>query len=90
MKVTGLVKLIREEKPEILGKMTDKRATILFREVLVQVGKYVKELDEGVHAVPGFGNFRVKMVEVEKKDGTKVNVKRIVLLVGNSRKEKKN
>lgn len=79
MKPIEIVEMIKLENPELLGKMPEKRAALIIKEVLAQIGKQVSAMDEGVLKVPGFGNFRVKQVE-RKKDGESetVMVKRVI------------
>lgn len=77
MKPTELVELIKEKRPNLLGKMPEKRAAALIQVALAELGKHIAEAEEGVMRVPGMGAFRSRMVEREK-DGKNVSVKRII------------
>lgn len=79
MNPTELVELIKEKRPNLLGKMPEKRAVALIRVALVELGRHIAEAEEGVVKVPPMGTFRVRMVEQEK-DGENVTVKRIIFL----------
>jgi len=75
MNVTEIVELIKQETPQMLGQMPDKRAAMVIRLGLLQLGKYLNNMEEGVVRVPGLGKFHVKQLEVEK-DGKKIKTKR--------------
>lgn len=79
MKPIEIVEMIKLENPELFGKIPERRAALIIKEVLAQIGKQVGAMDEGVLKIPGFGNFQVKQVE-RKKDGEseKVMVKRVI------------
>ena len=79
MKPTELVELIKEKRPNLLGKMPEKKAVALIRAALAELGRHIAEAEEGVVRVPPMGTFRVRMVEQEK-DGENVTVKRIIFL----------
>jgi hypothetical protein len=79
MKPTELVELIKEKRPNLLGKMPEKRAVALIRVTLAELGRHIAEAEEGVVRVPPMGTFRIRMVEREK-DGENVTVKHIVFL----------
>ena len=79
MNPTELVELIKEKRPNLLGKMPEKKAVALIREALADLGGHIAEAEEGVVRVPGLGNFRIRMVEKEQ-DGENVRVKRIIFL----------
>jgi hypothetical protein len=76
MKPIEIVERIKAEKPELLGKVPDKKAAQIIRAALLVLGKQVASMEDGVAKVPGLGNFRVKMVEREK-DGQKVKVRKV-------------
>ena len=77
MKPIEIVELIKKEDPEFLGKMPEKKAAKIIREALSQLAKQVDSVEEGVVKVPGFGNFRIRNVELEK-DGQKVKTRRVM------------
>ena len=79
MKPTELVELIKEKKPNLLGKMPEQKAVALIRVALAELGRHIAEAEEGVVKVQGMGNFRIRMVGQEK-DGENLTVKRIVFL----------
>lgn len=80
MKPIEIVELIKNENPDLLGKIPDAKAARIIRAALIQLGKQLDALDEGVVKVPGFGNFRALHVEQEK-EGKKVITKRILFRV---------
>jgi len=77
MKPIELVKLIKQENPELLAELPDKKAASLIRAFFYQLGMQINAMEEGILKVPGFGNFRIILVEKEK-DGQKITTKRIV------------
>ena len=79
MKPDELVVLIKEKRPNLLGKIPEQKAVALIRVALAELGRHIAEAEEGVVRVPGMGNFRIRMVGQEK-DGKKVSVKRIIFL----------
>ncbi len=88
MNANEVVELIKKEKPNLLGKMSEKKAAALVRNAFIQLGKHIDTTGEGVIKVPGFGNFRVNQVEREK-DGQKVTVKRVVFRVTHPKEKDK-
>lgn len=79
MKPTELLELIKEKRPNLLGKMPEKKAVALIRVALAELGRHIAEAEEDVVRVQGMGNFRSRMVEKEQ-DGKTVSVKRTVFL----------
>ena len=77
MNPNEIVELIKNENPEFLGKMPEKRAAKIIREALIQLAKHVGSVEEGMVKVPGFGNFNIKNIEREK-DGQKVKVRKVI------------
>ncbi|MBU0689903.1 MAG: hypothetical protein KJ850_03020 [Gammaproteobacteria bacterium] len=77
MKPDEIVEQIKKNKPALFEKVPEKQAVVLIRLALAQIGKQIEATNEGVVKVPGFGNFRVRVVETEK-DGEKVAVKRVL------------
>ncbi len=77
LKMADLVKALRKERPNLFGKVPEKKAAALIKAAFAQLGKHVGSMNEGVVRVPGFGNFRVRQVEREK-DGQKVTVTRTI------------
>jgi len=76
MKLGDIVKHIKNEKPELLGKLPEKRAVALLRESFAHLAKLLDEQEEVVK-VPGLGSFRTRLVEKEK-EGQKTTSKRII------------
>ncbi len=79
MNPTELVELIKEKRPNLLGKMPERKAVALVQAALAALGRQIAEVEEGVVRVAGLGNFRIRMVETEK-DGKTVSVKRTTFL----------
>jgi len=79
MTPTELVELIKEKRPNLLGKMPEQKAVALIRAALADLGRHIAEAEEGVVKVQGMGNFRIRMVEREQ-DGKNVTVKHIAFL----------
>ncbi len=77
MKMTELVAFIKTENPELLDNIPNNRAAALIRQVFSRLAKTLEEQEEGLVKVPGFGSFRIRMVETEK-DSQKSTVKRIL------------
>ena len=77
VKTTELVELIKEKRPNLLGKVPDKKAVALIQMALAELGRHIEAAEVGVVRVPGLGNFR-SLMAAQEKDGKKVNVKRII------------
>lgn len=77
MKAIEIVGIIKKEKPELLGEVTDKRAAAVIREAFVLLAKKLDDQAEGLVRVPGFGSFQVRLVNKDK-DGAQIPVKRIM------------
>ena len=77
MKAIEVVKHLKEQRPEMLGNISEKKAAALIRNAFVQIGKHIDATEEGVIKVQGFGKFRVRQVEKEKDD-KKVTIKRVI------------
>jgi nucleoid DNA-binding protein len=76
MKPIEIVELIKNENPDLLGKMTDRRAASIVRASLMQLAKQLDGMEDGVLKIAGFGKFQVRNKEKEKQ-GQMVNVKTI-------------
>lgn len=77
MKPIEIVELIKQQDPDALGKMQDKKAAAVIRKAFQELARTVRETEEGEIKLPGFGVFRIRQVEREK-DGEKEAVKRVV------------
>jgi len=77
VKVADLVARARAEKPQIFGKLNDKKVEGLVRLVIQQLGKSVEATEEGSVRVPSFGTFNVKMVDKAGAGGEKVATRRV-------------
>lgn len=77
MNASEIIKLIKEENPEILGNLSEKRLIAIIRQVFIQIAKKLEDHEEGPVRVPGLGDFKIRMIEIEK-DGKKESVRRIV------------
>lgn len=77
MRPIELVEILRQENPELLGKMPDKRAARIIRAALARLAQEIDATDEGVVKVPGFGNFRIRQI-TQDKEGKKVALKRVI------------
>lgn len=77
MTLLEIVEAAKLENPNAFGKVNDKRSIAIVRAVLNELGKQVKETEEGPVAVAKFGKFIVRRVKVQK-DG-KENVQRRVI-----------
>jgi|WetSurSiteA1Bulk_404760.scaffolds.fasta_scaffold349722_1 hypothetical protein len=79
MKPIEMVQMIKQSKPELIGKLPDKRAAAVIRASLTLLRDKIDALDEGVIKLPGFGRFAVRQV-VRKKGDEEVTVKQVVFL----------
>ncbi|GAB6140409.1 hypothetical protein JCM14076_11380 [Methylosoma difficile] len=79
MKPIEIVELIKAENPELLGKMTDKKAASIVRATLAQLKQQINEVEEGPLKVGGFGRFQVRNKEKEK-DGEMVKIKTVTFI----------
>jgi nucleoid DNA-binding protein len=84
MKPIEIVERVRQDKPAVLGNMPDKKVAGIVRQALIQLGKQINALEEGVVTIPGFGSFRVRQVEKEK-EGQKLTVRKIIFRPAQSR-----
>ena len=87
LKPTELVDLVKAKIPNALGKMPEKKAAVLIKAALAELGRHIESAEVGVVKVPGMGRFQSRMVEREK-DGKKVNVKRIVFMAAKPKSKK--
>lgn len=89
MTLLEIIQAARAEKAEAFGKVADKRAVAIVRAVLDELGKQVKDAQEGEGDVTlaGFGKFVVKKSEVEK-DGKTVSKSRVVFRPAKAKKKK--
>lgn len=80
MKPMEIVALVRKHQPDALGEVSENKSAKIIHAALVQLGKHINAMNEGVLRVPGFGQFRVRRIEREK-DGKKITVRRTVFQV---------
>lgn len=73
-----IINRIKEEKPELLGKLTDRKANQLLHFAYTQIIEKVATLDEGVVKISGFGNFRVQQLKREK-NGKTTTLRRVTI-----------
>ena len=85
MKPIEIVELIKQQNPDALGNIPDKKAAAVIRTAFQELARTVRETEEGEVKVPGFGVFRIRQVEREK-DGEQVVVKRVVFRPASERK----
>jgi hypothetical protein len=76
---TELVERMKAAKPSLLDEMPEKRAAALIHHGLVQLGKHLEGVEDGVVNVPGLGRFVVARVE-EEQDGENKTTKRVRFL----------
>jgi len=63
-----IIERLRQEKPELLGKMNDRRVINIFRQALQQLAGEIEGVSEGAVRVPGLGNFTAKQVKAKGND----------------------
>jgi nucleoid DNA-binding protein len=73
MKLRELIQKISEEKPEVLGKVPQRKALAIVREVLAEIKKEIEDTEEGKIFVPGMGTF---IILSREKEGNEI--KRII------------
>lgn len=77
MTIKELVEQVAGNNPAVLSGIPRNKAVALLRTALAQIGKTIKETEDGVVLVPGFGKFQVRQVEREV-GGKKVVRKQVV------------
>jgi len=77
MRPIELVEILRQENPDLLGNIPDKRVARIIRLALARLALEIDSSAEGVVKVPGFGNFRIRHIE-QAKDGQTVKIKRVI------------
>ena len=85
MKPIEIVELIKQQNPDALGNIPDKKAAAVIRKAFQELARTVRETEEGEVRLPGFGVFRIRQVEREK-DGEKEMVKRVVFRPASEKK----
>lgn len=76
MKAIEIVELIKQENPNTLGKMSDKKAAKVISAALRQISNQLAQASEGTVKIAALGAFAVKQVEREAS-GKKSTVKKI-------------
>lgn len=88
MKITELITKVKEANPAIIGnKAQEKMAARLLRSAFGIIGEEIEATDTGVVGIAGLGQFRVRNVERENKEG-KVETRRTVVFVKPKSKNK--
>jgi len=77
MRPIELVEILRQENPDLLGNIPDKRVARIIRLALARLALEIDAADEGVVKVLGFGNFRIRQIEQEKA-GETVKIRRVI------------
>ncbi len=72
-----LVEILRQESPEFLGKVPDKRAALIIRAALARLAQEIRTCNEGVVKVQALGNFRIRNIE-KVQDGQKAVLKNVM------------
>lgn len=76
MKVIELIEAIKNEQPDALGKVADKRAARIVRAALAEIARQIDASEEGTVKIAGLGNFRVRNVK-RGKEGEEKTVRRV-------------
>jgi len=79
MQPLELVQLVKKYKPDLLKNITDKEATVVIDEVLLEISRHLDTINEGVIKVPKLGKFIIRQVGREK-DGNTVITKKIAFI----------
>jgi len=73
MNLKELIQRVSEEKPEVLGKVSQGKALTIVKEVLAEIKREIEATEEGKISVPGLGTFIISSIEKEGKE-----IKRII------------
>jgi hypothetical protein len=84
LRAVDVLGLIRKETPGLLTKMPAKRAVGLLNAAFLQLGRHIDSVKTGVLKVPGFGTFRVRRRERNRK-GSTVSVTRTIFRAAKSK-----
>ncbi len=76
MKLVDIVRHVKNEKPDLFGKIAEKKAVALLRESFAHLARLIDE-QEDVVKIPNLGNFRTRSV-AKKEGGQKIISRRIV------------
>ena len=83
-----MITKVKEANPAIIGnKAQEKMAARLLRSAFGIIGEEIEATDTGVVGIAGLGQFRVRNVERENKEG-KVETRRTVVFVKPKSKNK--
>lgn len=78
MEMQELVKSIKEENKEELGKMPNRRIAFVIKKVLEKINEDINRMEEGKYQIPGLGVFVVQKIE-KKGEAEKIGTsKRII------------
>lgn len=88
MKPIEIVKLIKEKQPEVLAGIPDKKAALLIRTTLAELGKQIAAAEEGAVKVPGLGNFRVRQIKKEKPGEDAKTIKKVLFRLSKEKQGK--
>ena len=77
MRPIELVEILRQEEPELLGRIPDNRVARIIHSALIRLALEIDATDEGVVKVPGLGNFRIRQIEWEEAGHTE-KIKRVI------------
>jgi len=72
MNLKELIQRVSEEKPEVLGKVSQGKALTIVKEVLAEIKREIEATEEGKISVPGLGTFIISSIEKEGKKIKKI------------------
>ncbi len=85
MKPSEIVELIKKDKPNVFGELSDKKASLIVREILSHLGRHIEGMDEGVLKLTGLGKFRIRQT-LKEEDGKEVPRKKVSFSMAKSAK----
>lgn len=77
MKLIELAQKVQENNTGKLGKMNETKIALIIREAFTQVKNEIENTENDMVQIPGFGKFKIRMIEQEK-EGQKVVVRRTI------------
>ena len=66
-KISEIALKIKQDNPEKLGKMNEKKIAMIVRKTLMQLKNEIENTENDIIEIPMFGKFSVRMIEREKK-----------------------
>lgn len=71
-KISEIALKIKQDNPEKLGKMNEKKIATIVRKTLMQLKNEIENTENDIIEIPMFGKFSARMIEREKEGEVKI------------------